>query len=78
MLTTVFPRCSALLALLICFSTTAFAAEPTATEAAQASVDPQVASDLVSTLENDAERQALIEKLKALSEVQEEKADACN
>ena len=70
MFTTVLSRCSAALALLVCLMAPVNAAEPAA--AAQASVDPQVASDLVSTLENDAERQALIEKLKALSEVQKE------
>ncbi len=70
MFTTVLSRCSAALALLVCLTASVNAAEPAA--AAQASVDPQVASDLVSTLENDAERQALIEKLKALSEVQKE------
>ena len=75
MFTTALSRCSAFLALLICMPTPAHAADPATADAAQASVDPQVASDLVSTLENDAERQALIEKLKALSEVQEEKAD---
>ena len=66
MFTTALSRCSAFLALLICMPTPAHAADPATADAAQASVDPQVASDLVSTLENDAERQALIEKLKAL------------
>lgn len=66
MFTTLFSRCTALAVLLVSLIAPLQAAEPAATEAAQA----QVASDLVSTLENDTERQALIEKLKALSEVQ--------
>ena len=62
-MSTLFPRCfsacSALLLLLASLSPALQAAESAAGSAAD--VDPQVAADLVGTLENEAERQALID-----------------
>lgn len=73
-MSTLFPRCfsacSVLLLLLASLSPALQAAESAAGSAVD--VDPQVAADLVGTLENEAERQALIDKLKVLAEAQKE------